>query len=256
VFCGDNLEQLAKLPAACVDLIYIDPAFNSNRNYEVFWGETKEKRAFADRHSSTQAYFTRALFLELACVLTPCLGVIAFRREQSNSEDGTLTYGVPKLTKQLIAPGLEQKEGLTVVASLERYSKDPLVRAIPPSAKEAGIQLSEATEVGEQPGQALRGTISQHQLLVTTRNKLIAEKVDSSDPLSLVPDGLECVVVIDQHYAAALRFRDATRAESSSFVKHLSPKHHFERVMLVSGDRDSAVHALAEQVGINEIQAE
>jgi 16S rRNA G966 N2-methylase RsmD len=34
------------LPAACVDLIYIDPPFNSNRNYEVFWGETKEKRAF------------------------------------------------------------------------------------------------------------------------------------------------------------------------------------------------------------------
>ena len=40
MYCGDNLEQLAKLPAACVDLIYIDPPFNSNRNYEVFWGET------------------------------------------------------------------------------------------------------------------------------------------------------------------------------------------------------------------------
>jgi hypothetical protein len=39
VYCGDNLEQLAKLPDACVDLIYIDPPFNSNRNYEVFWGE-------------------------------------------------------------------------------------------------------------------------------------------------------------------------------------------------------------------------
>ena len=49
IYCGDNLEQLAKLPDACVDLIYIDPPFNSNRNYEVFWGETKEKRAFADR---------------------------------------------------------------------------------------------------------------------------------------------------------------------------------------------------------------
>jgi 16S rRNA G966 N2-methylase RsmD len=56
VYCGDNLEQLAKLPDACVDLIYIDPPFNSNRNYEVFWGETKEKRAFEDRHESTKAY--------------------------------------------------------------------------------------------------------------------------------------------------------------------------------------------------------
>jgi DNA modification methylase len=37
-------------------LIYIDPPFNSNRNYEVFWGETKEKRSFEDRHENTRAY--------------------------------------------------------------------------------------------------------------------------------------------------------------------------------------------------------
>ena len=52
IYCGDNLEQLHKLPDACVDLIYLDPPFNSNRNYEVFWGETREKRAFEDRHAS------------------------------------------------------------------------------------------------------------------------------------------------------------------------------------------------------------
>ncbi len=56
IYCGDNLEQLRKLPDNCIDLIYIDPPFNSNRNYEVFWGETKEKRAFDDRHASTDAY--------------------------------------------------------------------------------------------------------------------------------------------------------------------------------------------------------
>lgn len=56
IYCGDNLEQLRKLPDACIDLIYIDPPFNSNRNYEVFWGETKEKRSFEDRHESTKAY--------------------------------------------------------------------------------------------------------------------------------------------------------------------------------------------------------
>ena len=71
IYCGDNLEQLRKLPDACVDLIYIDPPFNSNRTYEVFWGETKEKRAFADRHASTQAYieFMRPRCVELHRVL-------------------------------------------------------------------------------------------------------------------------------------------------------------------------------------------
>jgi len=42
IYCGDNLDQLRKLPDACVDLVYIDPPFNSNRNYGVFWGETRE----------------------------------------------------------------------------------------------------------------------------------------------------------------------------------------------------------------------
>ncbi|MFO0972808.1 MAG: DNA methyltransferase [Phycisphaerae bacterium] len=71
VYCGDCLEQLKNLPAGCIDLIYIDPPFNSNRNYEVFWGETKEKRAFEDRHASTQAYidYMRPRCVELARVL-------------------------------------------------------------------------------------------------------------------------------------------------------------------------------------------
>src|ERR1035437_1609166 len=36
IYCGDNLDQLQKLPDHAIDLIYIDPPFNSNRNYEVF----------------------------------------------------------------------------------------------------------------------------------------------------------------------------------------------------------------------------
>lgn len=31
IYCGDNLDQLRKLPDACVDLIYIDPPFNSGK---------------------------------------------------------------------------------------------------------------------------------------------------------------------------------------------------------------------------------
>jgi len=71
IYCGDNLDQLSKLPDECVDLIYIDPPFNSNRNYEVFWGETREKRAFEDRHASTAAYidFMRPRCVELHRVL-------------------------------------------------------------------------------------------------------------------------------------------------------------------------------------------
>lgn len=71
VYCGDNLQQLKQLPDGSIDLIYIDPPFNSNRNYEVFWGETRELRSFEDRHASTEAYieFMRPRCVELGRVL-------------------------------------------------------------------------------------------------------------------------------------------------------------------------------------------
>jgi len=169
---------------------------------------------------------------------------------------GTLTYGEPKLTEQLIATGFDKKEVLTLVASVERYSKHPLARAILAAAKEAGLQLAQATDVGEPPGQGLRGTVAGHQIQITSRNKLIAEKVAGSDQIPPLSGGLECVVVIDQRYAADLRFRDAPRAESRSFISHLGPKHHFAHVLIVSGDRESEVRYLAEQVGITEIYAQ
>ncbi len=169
---------------------------------------------------------------------------------------GTLTYGEPKLTEQLVASGFKQQQVLTLVASLETYSKHPLARAILGAAKEAGLELPPAEQVSEQPGQGLRGTVAGHQVLVTSRSNLTSQAIVGVAELPPVAGGLECVVAVDNHYAATLRFRDAPRADSLSFVKHLAPKHHFQHLMIVSGDRESEVRYLAEQVGITEIRAE
>ena len=194
----------------------------------------------------------RAIIVKSPVVLEQIAGC----RTAIFDKTGTLTYGEPKLTEQLIASGFAQKEVLTLVASLERYSKHPLARAILAAAKEEALQLPEAAEVSEPPGQGLRGTVSGRQLQITSRNKLGAQKVAGDDQLPPVAGGLECVVAIDNRYAATLRFRDAPRADSRSFVGHLRPKHQFQRVMIVSGDRDSEVRYLAEQVGITEIHAQ
>ena len=37
--CGDNLDVLKDLPDECVDLIYLDPPFNSNHNYVAAFGD-------------------------------------------------------------------------------------------------------------------------------------------------------------------------------------------------------------------------
>ncbi len=74
IYCGDNLEVLSKyVPDGFADLIYIDPPFNSSRNYEVFWGEAQERRAFEDRFGDVMTYldWMRPRLRELYRVLKP-----------------------------------------------------------------------------------------------------------------------------------------------------------------------------------------
>jgi DNA modification methylase len=49
IYRDDNLDRLRKLDAECVDLIYLDPPFFSNRHYEIIWGDESEIRSFKDR---------------------------------------------------------------------------------------------------------------------------------------------------------------------------------------------------------------
>jgi heavy metal translocating P-type ATPase len=169
---------------------------------------------------------------------------------------GTLTYGEPKLTEQLIAPGFAQKEVLTLAASLELYSKHPLARAILAAARAEGLHLQQASHVSEPSGQGLRGTVSDRQIQLTSRGKLLSQKISGTGHLPPIAGGLECIIVIDGKLAATFRLRDAPRAEGRSFIQHLGPKHQFQRIMILSGDRESEVRYLAEQVGITEIHAE
>jgi len=49
IYCGDNLEVLAKFPRKSVDLIYADPPFFSNKQYEIIWGNGAEMKVYEDR---------------------------------------------------------------------------------------------------------------------------------------------------------------------------------------------------------------
>ena len=168
---------------------------------------------------------------------------------------GTLTYGLPKLTEILPASGFTKDETLAAVASLERYSRHPLASAMIDAANEAKLPFQEAGEVSERPGEGLRGVIGGRTIQVTSRKKLAAQSPAAVELLPPLAGGLECAVLIDGRYAATFRFRDEPRAEGKSFVRHLKPQHGFERVLLVSGDRETEVRYLAEKVGITEVCA-
>jgi heavy metal translocating P-type ATPase len=166
---------------------------------------------------------------------------------------GTLTYGRPKLTEIITAEDFAQPEVLGLVAGLERYSKHPLAGAILDAAREADLALAEAVQINERPGAGLRGTIDGRRVEVTNRRWLAGQAPDIAELLPPAAGGLECVITIDDRYAATFRFRDEVRSEGMSFIRHLRPHHQLDRVMLVSGDRESEVRYLADQVGIEEV---
>jgi heavy metal translocating P-type ATPase len=164
---------------------------------------------------------------------------------------GTLTYGRPALTEILCEAGVAKNDVLRAAASLERYSKHPLARAILDAASQANLPLDPVMKMSETQGEGLLGTVGEHKVWITGRKKVAGLGVT----LPEITAGLECVLFMDGVYAATFRFRDVPRADGRSFVEHLRPRHQVNRIILVSGDRDSEVRYLAELMGIQEIHS-
>lgn len=169
---------------------------------------------------------------------------------------GTLTYGTPTVTEILPAEGVDGDALLSMVSSLERFSKHPLANAVVKEATRVGVEISEPTEVSEKPGEGLNGLIGGKRVLVTGRGAMGRIDPGSIELMPALSAGLECVVAVDGKYGGMIRFRDEPRMDGKLFIKHLGNKHGFEKVMLVSGDRTSEAEYLAEKVGIEIVLAE
>jgi heavy metal translocating P-type ATPase len=164
---------------------------------------------------------------------------------------GTLTYGRPNLSEELYAVPFSRESVLPLVAALERYSRHPLAAAIVTAAADAHCATPEVEWIREEPGVGLRGKVAGSVVLVTSH--ALAADTFALPPSQ--PTGLECVVIVNDRYAATFRFHDVPRADSRGFVGHLGPMHGFSRLLLVSGDREAEVRRLADAVSIGEIHA-
>jgi heavy metal translocating P-type ATPase len=158
---------------------------------------------------------------------------------------GTLTRGKPVLTEVFCTAGFSREVVLRAVAGLEQYSRHPLAIAVLEAARREGLRIEPASEVSEKPGEGLRGVVGGRAVHVTGRRKMA-----DAGMLPPTAGGLECVALLDGVVAGAFQFRDAPRPESRRFISHLGPLHHAERVILLSGDRESEVHYLADEIGI------
>lgn len=166
---------------------------------------------------------------------------------------GTLTYGTPSLTDICCASDMSPRRALQLAASLEQYSKHPLAASILEAARRENIEVDQPSEISEEPGDGLKGSIGDARIQITGRKSVLEQQQTDVSQLPPAATGMECILLRDHKYAAAFRFHDTPRREGRSFIQHLAPKHQVDKVMLVSGDRESEVRYLADQVGIREL---
>ncbi|MHB1743553.1 MAG: heavy metal translocating P-type ATPase [Acidobacteriaceae bacterium] len=163
---------------------------------------------------------------------------------------GTLTYGEPSLTEAIPIGPLARATLLQFAASLERYSKHPLAKAVLDAAKREQIPLIGVGEVSEAPGTGLTGEIDGHAWTLTGRGRVNDEVARHLPPTA---PGLECVLLRDGALAGVLRFLDEPRGESRPFLAHLGPNHAITEIVLLSGDRPAEVAQFASSMGLTHV---
>jgi heavy metal translocating P-type ATPase len=165
---------------------------------------------------------------------------------------GTLTMGQPQLTNIVLLEEIDEAEVLSIVGSLEQYSRHPLAKAITKRAQELNIPFRPVHSASESPGEGLKGIVDEREITIGGRGLAKAQGLKINDAIR----GLECLVWFDEKPVAHFIFRDTPRPESKTFISHLDGKHDFSKIMIVSGDRASEVAHTAEVLGIKEIRAE
>ncbi|MBI1352203.1 MAG: heavy metal translocating P-type ATPase [Actinomycetales bacterium] len=179
---------------------------------------------------------------------------ISTARTMIFDKTGTLTYGKPTLTSVHLVPGIDRDRLLALAGSAERYSRHPLAVAVVEATED--IAVLPVTEVTEIPGAGLRACVDGALLLITGRAGLARSRPELLELLPPEAAGLECVVLVDDRYAATLQFRDEPRVGAREFIGHLGHRHDVVRTMLLSGDRSSEVEYLAGRVGLSEARAQ
>jgi len=163
---------------------------------------------------------------------------------------GTLTVGKPTLKKIITFNNYDEATALSLLSSVEQYSKHPLAHAVVEVAQKRAIKIESVTELTEPPGQGLTATIGKVKVNVTGRAKLSSELQAMLPPRDI---GLECILLVDSQLAGLFSFQDQLRADAQSFVEHIKRNHAIEKVILLSGDQALEVEYVAKALGISEI---
>ncbi|WP_138316549.1 heavy metal translocating P-type ATPase [Rhodoluna limnophila] len=157
---------------------------------------------------------------------------------------GTLTQGGPEISTIRFAEGTDGDLVLNLAASLDQSSPHVVARALVTEAKRRGLSLSHATEVSEVHGHGLSGTVQGHQVTVGQPTIELPEWASLQNALLVA-------VTVDGKLSAIIGLDDPLRDESKTTVQNLR-KLGVDRVILVSGDRQTTATDVGQAVGADE----
>jgi Cu+-exporting ATPase len=164
---------------------------------------------------------------------------------------GTLTEGRPRVTSVYAVDG-EENRLLRLVASLERGSEHPLGAAVVDAARARGVELAEASSFEYVPGRGLLGVVEGRQIVAGNAALLgdvsaLAERAASSAGQTVI------YVAVDGKAAGLIGISDPIKATTMQALRDLESDG--IRIVMLTGDSQSAAEPVARQLGIREFAA-
>lgn len=166
---------------------------------------------------------------------------------------GTLTEGKPVVTDVIG----DEREVLSLAASLEDVSQHPLAQAIVNRASELGISLYPVENFQASHGKGVTGIINGKQVLLGNA-KLLADLAiphDYQERFDLLEKEAKTVVFlsVDGQLKGLIALQDVPKENAKEAIAKL--KKRGLRTVMLTGDNAGVAHAIAEQIGIEEVIA-
>jgi Cu+-exporting ATPase len=168
---------------------------------------------------------------------------------------GTLTEGRPQLVS--MTQYLENDpELLRLAASLERASEHPLASAVVAAAMARNLKLSQPTQSDSITGQGIRGVVDGRNVAIGNQALMIAVGVFDENQSMPGPaaDGTTLHVAIDGKYVGHFVVADRLKQSTPDAVRDL--KAQGIHVVMLTGDNKTVAASIAQQLGIEEFEAE
>ena len=173
---------------------------------------------------------------------------------------GTLTVGGARLLSVEVAPGETAEEVLMLGASLEQASHHVLAHAIVEAGTERGLSLKVPEQVMESMGSGLHGVIEGRHVSAGSHDMIFAGQRPAEWASRAVRraswrSALIVFVAVEGRPIGALLLADELRSDTPRAIRLLREAG-VARIVMVTGDRAAAAHAIGAALDLDAVLAD